>query len=212
MDGVTGPVDRVVVVGAGIAGLATSSALREAGVACVVLEARDRIGGRLHTVDLAGVPVDLGGSWIHHPVGNPLSALCDDHGIARDPGDPMPSLVAYDRVEERRLSRAEVETSLREVFDAFEQAVPTIRDRLKPGATAVDAVEAFIVERGFVGGWRDGRAKDFSPRSRRTPVTRPSANPFAGTATQSSTAASSSAICQGAVTDRWSRPWQPDST
>jgi monoamine oxidase len=34
-----------------------------------VLEARDRIGGRLHTVDLGGLPVDLGGSWIHMPDG-----------------------------------------------------------------------------------------------------------------------------------------------
>ena len=34
-----------------------------------MLEARDRIGGQLHTVDLAGSPVDLGGSWIHMPGG-----------------------------------------------------------------------------------------------------------------------------------------------
>jgi monoamine oxidase len=67
------PVDRVVVVGAGIAGLAAASRLRRAGIPCVVLEARDRVGGRLHTVDLAGVPVDLGGSSIHHPIGNLLA-------------------------------------------------------------------------------------------------------------------------------------------
>jgi monoamine oxidase len=66
-------VDRVVVVGAGIAGLAAASRLRRAGIPCVVLEARDRVGGRLHTVDLAGVPVDLGGSSIHHPIGNLLA-------------------------------------------------------------------------------------------------------------------------------------------
>ena len=71
MSEMVGPVDRVVVVGAGIAGLTAASRLRKAGVPCVVLEARDRVGGRLHTVDLAGVPVDLGGSWIHHPIGNP---------------------------------------------------------------------------------------------------------------------------------------------
>jgi len=48
--GVAGPVERVVVVGAGIAGLTVANALTHAGVECVVLEARDRIGGRLHTV------------------------------------------------------------------------------------------------------------------------------------------------------------------
>ncbi|HEY7883259.1 MAG TPA: FAD-dependent oxidoreductase, partial [Streptosporangiaceae bacterium] len=47
--GVTGPVERVVVVGAGIAGLTVANALAQAGVPCVVVEARDRIGGRLHT-------------------------------------------------------------------------------------------------------------------------------------------------------------------
>ena len=57
--GLTGPVGRVVVAGAGIAGLTVANALTHAGVDCVVLEARDRIGGRLHTVDLAGAPVDL---------------------------------------------------------------------------------------------------------------------------------------------------------
>ena len=106
---IVGPVERVVVVGAGIAGLAAASRLRRAGIACVVLEARDRIGGRLHTVDLAGTPVDLGGSWIHHPIGNPLTALCDELGIARDAGDPIPALSAYDRAERRRLDRAETE-------------------------------------------------------------------------------------------------------
>ena len=73
MSEVVGQVDRVVVIGAGIAGLAAASRLRRVGIACVVLEARDRIGGRLHTVDLAGVPVDLGGSSIHHPIGNLLA-------------------------------------------------------------------------------------------------------------------------------------------
>lgn len=151
MSEVVGPVDRVVVVGAGIAGLAAASRLRRAGIACVVLEARDRIGGRLHTVDLAGVPVDLGGSWIHHPIGNPLSSFCAEHGIARDPGDPLPSLAAYDRVERRLLDRTEINTWLELVIDAFEEAVESLQDRLGPDATALDAIEAFIAERGFVG-------------------------------------------------------------
>jgi monoamine oxidase len=151
MSDVAGPVERVVVVGAGIAGLAAASRLRRAGIACVVVEARDRVGGRLHTVDLAGVPVDLGGSWIHHPIGNPMSSLCAEYGIERDPGDPMPSLTAYDQVERRRLDRSEIETSFRVVFDAFEEAVESLRDRLGINATALDAIEAFVAEGGFVG-------------------------------------------------------------
>jgi polyamine oxidase len=146
-----GSVHRVIVVGAGIAGLAAAAALRRASIAGVVLEARDRIGGRLHTIDLAGVPVDLGGSWIHHPIGNPLSAFCTEHGIARDPGNPLPTLTAYDRAERRRLDHSEVEAAFRLVFDAFEEAVDGLRDQLRPDASARDAIEAFIAERGFVG-------------------------------------------------------------
>ena len=148
---IAGPVDRVVVVGAGIAGLAAASRLCRAGVPCVVLEARDRIGGRLHTVDLAGAPVDLGGSWIHHPVGNPMSALCDQLGIARDPGDPLPTLSAYDWAERRHLDRAETEKYSRQESDGFWDAVDALSDRLGPAATGLDAIEAYVAERGFIG-------------------------------------------------------------
>jgi polyamine oxidase len=151
MSEVVGPVSRVVVVGAGIAGLAAASCLRRARIPYVVLEARDRIGGRLHTIDLAGVPVDLGGSWIHHPIGNPISSLCAEYGLARDPGDPVPTLAAFDRLERRRLDRSELDEMFRLVFDPFEAMVVTLRGRLAPDATAVDAIEAFIVERGFAG-------------------------------------------------------------
>ena len=105
--GVTGPVERVVVVGAGIAGLTVANALAKAGVACVVVEARDRVGGRLHTIDLAGSPVDMGGSWIHHPIGNPMRAFADQVGVGCRSGDPLPEMAAFDFAEGRRLSPGE---------------------------------------------------------------------------------------------------------
>ena len=55
----------VVVVGAGLAGLSAATALVEAGVETLVLEARDRVGGRTCTDRLAdGTVVDLGGQWL----------------------------------------------------------------------------------------------------------------------------------------------------
>ncbi|HLW15809.1 MAG TPA: FAD-dependent oxidoreductase, partial [Actinomycetota bacterium] len=57
--GVAGKVERVIVIGAGFAGLAAANALTTAGVPCVVLEGRGRIGGRAHTVDVGGSPVDV---------------------------------------------------------------------------------------------------------------------------------------------------------
>jgi polyamine oxidase len=148
---IAGPVDRVVIVGAGIAGLTAASRLGQAGVECVVLEARDRVGGRLHTIDLAGTPVDLGGSWIHHPIGNPLSAFCDEHGVARDAGDATQALSAYDRVEHRRLDRTEVQTSLQVEPDGFWDAVDALTDRLGPDATGLEAIESYVADRNLTG-------------------------------------------------------------
>ena len=141
---VIGPVERVVVVGAGIAGLTVANALVHAGVSCVVLEARDRIGGRLHTVDLADQPVDMGGSWIHHPVGNPLRVFADLAGVACRSGDPLPELAAYDLAESRRLSAAEVRTELNTLYEAFPDAIERLRDELGPNASAADGIDAFI--------------------------------------------------------------------
>ncbi|MCY4014255.1 MAG: FAD-dependent oxidoreductase [Gammaproteobacteria bacterium] len=71
------------VVGAGISGLATATALRDLGLHdVVVLEARDRIGGRIWTRRIGdGVPVDLGASWIHGVEGNPITRIAAENGI-----------------------------------------------------------------------------------------------------------------------------------
>ena len=142
--GVAGPVERVVVVGAGIAGLTVANALANAGVACVVVEARDRVGGRLHTIDLAGCPVDIGGSWIHHPVGNPLRAFADQVGVGCRDGDPLPEMAAFDFGEGRRLSPGEVRAEISTVYEAFPAALDRLRRELGPGASAAEGIDAFV--------------------------------------------------------------------
>jgi monoamine oxidase len=70
------PVD-VLVIGAGLAGLAAARALTDAGRTVLVIEARDRIGGRVHTVE----GIDLGAQWIHETEGNPLTTLAHRHDL-----------------------------------------------------------------------------------------------------------------------------------
>jgi monoamine oxidase len=76
----------VVVVGAGVAGLAAARALRAADVPVVVLEAGRRAGGRAwtsHPALLGGGPFDEGAQWLHDAERNPLARL------AEAAGDPL---------------------------------------------------------------------------------------------------------------------------
>jgi len=70
-------VNDVIVVGAGVAGLSAARALAGRGINVRILEARDRIGGRVWSVDR----LDLGAQWIHGTEGNPITGLCRQFGI-----------------------------------------------------------------------------------------------------------------------------------
>jgi monoamine oxidase len=77
------PAERVLVVGAGVAGLAAARELARSGYAVTVLEARERLGGRIWTDrSWPGVALDLGAAWIHGTRGNPIASLARDNDIA----------------------------------------------------------------------------------------------------------------------------------
>jgi putrescine oxidase len=54
----------VVIVGAGASGLTAATELKKAGLSVAVLEARDRVGGRLWTDDIDGATLEIGGQWV----------------------------------------------------------------------------------------------------------------------------------------------------
>jgi monoamine oxidase len=74
----------VAIVGAGAAGLMAARVLGAAGKRIVVLEARDRAGGRMHTLDAAGAgaPIELGPEFVH---GSPAST----RALLREAGDAV---------------------------------------------------------------------------------------------------------------------------
>lgn len=76
-----------IVVGAGMAGIMAARTLVQAGREVLVLEARDRVGGRTWTDHTLGTAVDLGAAWIHGPDGNPLLPLADQLGLTYAPTD-----------------------------------------------------------------------------------------------------------------------------
>jgi monoamine oxidase len=72
----------VAVIGAGAAGIAAGRRLAEAGnVSILVLEARERAGGRTWTVEKNGLPLDLGGEWLHSADRNVLARLAEQLGF-----------------------------------------------------------------------------------------------------------------------------------
>ncbi len=70
-----------VVVGAGVAGLTAARLLEIAGHRCVLVEARDRIGGRVSTDRSDGRVTDLGASWIHGVTDSPVAAAAAAFGL-----------------------------------------------------------------------------------------------------------------------------------
>jgi len=88
---------EVAVIGAGAAGIAAARRLTDAGVPCLLIEARDRLGGRAYTVEHGGVGVDLGCGWLHSAAGNPFVAIAEAQGRRLDRSPPAWTRAALDR-------------------------------------------------------------------------------------------------------------------
>lgn len=85
----------VAIVGAGLCGLVLARALRARGQTVVLVDARDRLGGRAHGVDAGdgGPPLDAGPTWFWPETEPRIAALLDELGLAshaqHDPGDAL---------------------------------------------------------------------------------------------------------------------------
>lgn len=94
-DNTTPDSKSVIIVGAGVAGMAAAQKLQQSGFVVTVLEAQEKAGGRLRTNRSLGIAFDEGASWIHGPNGNPISDLASEAGAFTFLTDNE-SLVVYD--------------------------------------------------------------------------------------------------------------------
>lgn len=133
----------VVVIGAGVAGLAAARRLRAGGIRVTLIEAAPRPGGRVWTRRIGGEPFDLGASWLHEAPRNPLVAMAG-------PGEMLAPR------EERTAARLSIEgrparpaeqaawVAARRRLDRLAAGLPTGPDRSLAAALAASAHDPWL--------------------------------------------------------------------
>jgi monoamine oxidase len=142
----------VAVIGAGAAGLGAARALEGSGLSVMVLEARNRVGGRAHTILAApDISFDLGCGWLHSADRNAFVAIARQLNFEVDKTRPPWREQIFDTGFPPQL-RAEFLEALDAFYDRAEQAAKHPRDAaastcLEPGNRwnpMIDAISTYI--------------------------------------------------------------------
>ncbi|XP_053669994.1 peroxisomal N(1)-acetyl-spermine/spermidine oxidase [Anopheles nili] len=85
---------KVLIIGAGMAGLSSANHLAKNGCRdFLILEGRNRVGGRIVSIDMGSQKIELGANWIHGVLGNPMFELAMQHGLISIINIPKPHKV-----------------------------------------------------------------------------------------------------------------------
>jgi monoamine oxidase len=138
---------EVVIVGGGAAGIAAGPRLHDAGVDCLLLEARTRLGGRAWTVRAeSNFPIDLGCGWLHSADRNPWTKIALAQGYAIDKTPPpwlRLSMPIGFPLAEQAIFLTELQ-EFRARLDSASEAVPDVAAAsfLEPGGRWNDLINA----------------------------------------------------------------------
>lgn len=136
-DGPSG--SRVVVIGAGMAGLSAAADLARRGAEVVVLEASDRVGGRVRTDRAWGVPVEQGAAWLHGVRRNAALPLVRRAGLTLVPTD-------YDDAVARSMATGAVDRAAPARADQLLALLGQL-ERSRPGLQ--ESVGSWLADRGW---------------------------------------------------------------
>ena len=130
------PSPPVVIVGAGAAGIGAGLTLWEAGVPFLIVESRNRIGGRAHTIVRDGFPLDLGCGWLHRAEDNSWRRRFEALGLDLDatPGPWSAPAIAADFPPEEQAD--------------YHRAFAALEDRLATAAEKPDRPASELLEPG----------------------------------------------------------------
>ena len=146
----------VAIIGAGAAGLGATNALKDSGLSVLVLEARDRVGGRAHTVQVApDVLFDVGCGWLHSAEKNSFVAIAERLGFEINKELPPWRERAYGKAFPQE-ERSQFLRALDHFYDRAEEAAERVRRagrdepaslQLEPGNRwnpMIDAISTYI--------------------------------------------------------------------
>jgi monoamine oxidase len=146
----------VAIIGAGAAGIAAAHGLKNSGLSMIVLEARDRAGGRGHTIMPApGIAFDLGCGWLHSADRNRFVGIAEQLNFEIDKTRPPWRDQSFD-TGFPRAERMDFIRALDAFYDRAEAAAktaiasghdPAASDYLEPGNRwnpMIDALSSYI--------------------------------------------------------------------
>jgi monoamine oxidase len=146
----------VAIIGAGAAGIAAAHALKQSGLSVTVLEARDRAGGRAHTIMAApDIPFDLGCGWLHSADKNRFVGIAERLNFEIDKTRPPWREQSFDAgfpLAERMDFIRAIDAFYERAEQAAKQAIksgrdPAASDYLEPGNRwnpMIDALSSYI--------------------------------------------------------------------
>lgn len=149
----TNRVVDVAIVGAGLCGLALARLLLARGPTVQVIEARQRLGGRVLTrqCEATGQALDLGASWFWPETEPRITALLSELGLAshaqHDPGDAL-WLTDPNREPARRIEPGGVHAGARCVTGGVAQLVDALASHLPPGCVRTGVAVQALRDRG----------------------------------------------------------------